>query len=91
VNAQTLGDRVKPQTLGDKLHETMRVRAHSPETAGRVLGVAPSDVVLWASDRELPDRAHHTALGSYLEVDERALRGLILRSQMRLAQWRIRD
>jgi hypothetical protein len=88
---QTLGERVRPQTLGDKLDETMRLRAHTPETAARVLGVAPTEVVLWASDRELPGGSHHTALGSYLEIDERALRGLLLRSQMRLAQWRIRD
>jgi LmbE family N-acetylglucosaminyl deacetylase len=91
VKTQVLGERVKPQTLGDKLDETMRLRAHTPEAAARVLGVAPTEVLSWAADRQLPDRSHHTALGSYLEIDERELRGLMLRSQMRMAQWRIRD
>ncbi len=90
MKTQTLGQGVKPQTLGEKLDETMQDRAHTPETAARVLGVAPGEVVLWSSDRDLPDHSHYTALGSYLEIDDRTLRGLILRSQMRLAQWRIR-
>ena len=79
-----------PQTMGDRLDEAMRVRKHDTETAARVLGVSTSEVLLWMHDMQTPDPSQYDPLLDYLVVEERHLRGLVLRSQMRRMQWRIR-
>jgi hypothetical protein len=68
----------------------MRVRKHDTETAARVLGVSTSEVLLWMHDMQTPDPSQYDPLLDYLVVEERHLRGLVLRSQMRRMQWRIR-
>jgi hypothetical protein len=68
----------------------MRRRAHTTEAAALELGVTRNELRAWCGDLEQPDRRHHAALLGYLRVDERQLRGLVLRSQMRHAQARIR-
>jgi hypothetical protein len=79
-----------PQTLGDRLDEAMRVRRHDTDTAARALGVSTSEVLLWMHDMQTPDPSQYDLLLDYLVVEERHLRGLVLRSQMRRMQWRIR-
>ncbi len=79
-----------PQTLGDRLDEAMRVRRHDTDAAARVLGVSTSEVLLWMHDMQTPDPELHERLLDYLVEEDRHLRGLILRSQMRRMQWRIR-
>jgi hypothetical protein len=79
-----------PQTLGDRLDEAMRIRKHDTDTAARVLGVGTSEVLLWMHDMQVPDPTQFEPLLDYLVVEDRHLRGLILRSQMRRMQWRIR-
>jgi len=81
----------RPATLGDKLNEGMRVRVHTTEAAAQSMGVPSVDVLDWSADAVLPDRKHEAALLDYLEVDERELHALVLRSQMRRAQARIRN
>jgi hypothetical protein len=81
----------RPATLGDKLNEVMRVRVHTTEAAAQSMGVPSVDVLDWSADAVLPDRKHEAALLDYLEVDERELHALVLRSQMRRAQARIRN
>jgi hypothetical protein len=82
---------VMPQTLGDRLDEAMRVRQHDTATAARVLGVSTSEVLLWMHDMQTPDPDQCEPLLDYLVVEDRHLRGLILRSQMRRLQMRIRS
>lgn len=84
------GTAVIPQTLGDKLDESMRIRKHNSEEAARHMGVATSEVLLWKHDMQIPEPTHFEAVLDYLFVEERHLRGLILRSQMRRMQARIR-
>ena len=79
-----------PQTLGDRLDEAMRVRRHDTATAARELGVSTSEVLLWMHDMQVPEPSQYDPLLDYLVVEERHLRGLVLRSQMRRMQWRIR-
>jgi LmbE family N-acetylglucosaminyl deacetylase len=79
-----------PQTLGDRLDEAMRVRRHDAAAAARELGVSTSEVLLWMHDMQTPDPEQYERLLDYLVVEDRHLRGLILRSQMRRMQWRIR-
>ena len=69
----------------------MRVRRHDTDMAARALGVTPSEVLLWMHDMQVPEPAHHERLRDYLVVEEGHLRGLLLRSQMRRTQWRIRS
>ena len=78
-------------TLGDKLDESMRIRAHNAEAAAREMGVTPSEVLLWIHDMQVPRSAHVGALLDYLFIEEPHLRGLILRSQMRRNQLRCRN
>ncbi len=40
---------------------------------------------------QVPQPGHYERLLDYLVVEDRHLRGLILRSQMRRMQWRIRS
>ena len=54
------------------------------------LGVSTSEVLLWMHDMQVPEPSHYAQLLDYLVVEERHLRGLVLRSQMRRMQWRIR-
>ena len=68
----------------------MRVRRHDTDTAARALGVSTSEVLLWMHDMQTPDPSQYDPLLDYLVVEERHLRGLVLRSQMRRMQWRIR-
>jgi hypothetical protein len=82
---------VMPQTLGDKLDESMRIRKHNSEEAARSMGVATSEVLLWKHDMQVPGPDHFEAVLDYLFVEDRHLRALILRSQMRRMQWRIRS
>ena len=79
------------QTLGDRLDEAMRIRKHDTATAAGVLGVGTSEVLLWMHDMRVPDPGQYGPLIDHLVVEERHLRGLILRSQMRRMQWRIRS
>ena len=81
---------MKPQTLGDRLDEAMRVRKHDTDAAARVLGVSTSEVLLWMHDMQVPEPEQYGPLLDYLVVEEPHLRGLVLRSQMRRMQWRIR-
>ena len=80
-----------PQTLGDKLDESMRIRKHDTDEAARAMGVAPSEVLLWKHDLQVPGPFQVDAVLDYLFIEERHLRALILRSQMRRMQWRIRS
>jgi hypothetical protein len=82
---------VRPQTLGDKLDEEMQVRSESSAEAAASLGLPQDLVEEWSDDRSVPDKSHFGALQSYLHIDHRQMRSLILRSQMRLAQVRIRE
>jgi hypothetical protein len=41
-------------------------------------------------DMQVPEPSQYDPLLDYLVVEERHLRGLVLRSQMRRMQWRIR-
>ena len=82
---------MKPPTRGDKLDEVMRLRAQTAEAAATIMGVEPAEVLLWVADRQVPEQPQQAALLAYLDIDERQLRGLLLRSQMRRTQWRIRD
>ena len=82
---------VMDETLGDKLDESMRIRAHNAEAAAREMGVTPSEVLLWIHDMQVPRSAHVGALLDYLFIEEPHLRGLILRSQMRRNQLRCRN
>ena len=59
---------------------------HTNEDAADALGRTPSEIDLWASDRQVPGTADFDRLVDYLGVDLDALRGLILRSQMLRAQ-----
>jgi hypothetical protein len=79
------------QTLGDKLDESMRIRAHNSEEAAREMGVTPSEVLLWKHDMQVPQAMHVEVLLDYLFIEEPHLRGLILRSQMRRIQLHIRN
>jgi hypothetical protein len=79
-----------PQTLGDKLGESMRIRKHNSEAAARELGVTTSEILLWTYDMQIPEPTHFAALLDYLSIEERHLRGMILRSQMRRMQWMVR-
>lgn len=79
-----------PQTLGDRLDEAMRIRKHDTSMAAGVLGVGTSEVLLWMHDMQVPEPDQYEPLLDYLVVEEQHLRGLILRSQMRRMQWRIR-
>jgi hypothetical protein len=79
-----------PQTLGDRLDEAMRVRRHDTTAAARALGVSTSEVLLWMHDIQTPAPDQCEPLLDYLVVEDRQLRGLILRSQMRRMQLRIR-
>ena len=88
---RTMRHELMPQTLGDKLDETMTARNHTTEVAAQIIGVSPTDLLAWINDARQPDRTHHTSLASYLGIDEQELRGLVLRSQMRRAQARIRN
>jgi len=74
------------QTLGDKLDESMRTRAHNAEEAAREMGVIPSEVLLWKHDMQVPRSRHVEVLLDYLSIEESHLRGLILRSRMRRIQ-----
>jgi hypothetical protein len=80
-----------PQTLGDKLDESMRIRKHNSDEAARAMGVATSEVLLWKHDMQVPEPVHFDAVLDYLFIEDRHLRALILRSQMRRMQWRIRS
>jgi hypothetical protein len=82
---------VRPQTLGDKLDEEMRVRSESSAEAAASLGLPRDLVEAWSEDRSVPDKAQFGALQAYLHIDQRQMRSLVLRSQMRLAQVRIRE
>ena len=84
------GTAVMPQTLGEKIDESMRIRKHSSEAAARELGVTTSEILLWKHDMQIPEPAHFEAILAYLSIEDRHLRGLILRSQMRRMQWRNR-
>jgi len=84
------GTAVKELTLGDRLDESMRIRKHNSEEAARELGVTTSEVLLWKHDMQIPEPAHFEVLLDYLLIEEHHLRGLILRSQMRRTQTRIR-
>ena len=79
------------QTLGDKLDESMRIRAHNSEEAAREMGVTPSEVLLWKHDMQVPQPMHVEVLLDYLFINEPHLRGLILRSQMRRVQMHVRN
>jgi len=81
----------RPPTLGDKLQEALRVRNQATDQAAHAMGVPTADLLAWTADAALPDRKHESALMAYLEVDERTLRALVLRGQMRRAQARIRN
>jgi hypothetical protein len=81
----------RPPTLGDRLNEAMRQRVQNTHDAARALGATPAEVLAWSADGQLPEQRHLPALQEYLGVDERELRALVLRGQMRLAQARIRD
>ena len=84
------GTGVMPQTLGDRLDESMRIRKHDSEAVARELGVTTSEILLWKHDMQIPEPAHFAAILDYLSIEDRHLRGLILRSQMRRMQWTIR-
>jgi hypothetical protein len=75
-----------PPTLGTCLIQAMVRHGHTNEDAADALGRSPSEIDLWASDRQVPGTADLDLLVDYLEVDLDALRGLILRSQMLRAQ-----
>jgi len=81
----------RPPTLGDRLNEAMRLRVQTTDDAARALGATSAEVLAWSADGQLPDTRQLPALQEYLGVDERELRALVLRGQMRLAQARIRD
>ena len=80
-----------PQTFGDKLDESMRIRRHDSEAAAQEMGVTTSEVLLWKHDMQVPQPGHFDAVLDYVLIEERFLRGLILRSQMRRMQWHIRS
>jgi hypothetical protein len=81
----------RPPTLGDKLNEAMRQRSHTTDAAARAMEVTSDEVLAWSADGQIPDRTHDAALTEYLQVDERQVRALILRGQMRRTQARIRN
>jgi hypothetical protein len=81
----------RPPTLGDKLNEVLRLKGQTSEQAARAMGVTTAEVLAWTADTEPPGTAGMASLRAYLDVDERQLRGLVLRGQMRLIQARIRD
>ena len=80
----------KPTTLGDALDRAMQSHVHTSEAAAEAIGVTKDDVLAWSADLGTPGRNQHAALLEYLDVDEHELRRLILRSQMRRTQARIR-
>jgi len=82
---------MRPPTLGDKLNEVMRQRSHTTEAAARAMDAPTEAVLAWSADEQLPDRRCDAALMAYLDVDERQLRALVLRGQMRRTQARIRN
>jgi hypothetical protein len=69
----------------------MRLRVQTTDAAAQTLGVTSAEVRAWSADGQLPGHKQLPALQEYLGVDERELRALVLRGQMRLAQSRIRD
>jgi DNA-binding transcriptional regulator YiaG len=69
----------------------MRRRTHSSDAAARAMGVTTSAVRAWSADQEWPEPEHVAALLEYLQVDERRLRALVLRGQMRRIEDRIRN
>ena len=88
---QRVGRATRPPTLGDVLNQAMRLRMQTTEAAANAMGVTTAEVLAWSADGPPPDREHEAVLAAYLEVDERQLRALVLRSQMRRAQARIRN
>ena len=81
---------VRPPTLGDKLHEVLRIKGQTTAQAAHAMGVTTAEVLAWSADTEVPGSTVLAALRTYLEVDDRQLRGLVLRGQMRFVQARIR-
>ena len=77
-----------PRTLGEKLDESMRMRRQSSEEVARELGVTTSEVLLWRHDLQVPGPVHFESIAHYLFIEQRQLRGLILRTQMRRMQQR---
>ena len=73
------------------MNEVMRQRLHTTENAARAMEVTSDEVLAWSADGPLPERKHDAALMAYLQVDERQLRALVLRGQMRRTQARIRN
>ena len=57
----------------------------------RTMGVTRAEVPAWSAGTKPPGATGMTALRTYLEVDERQLHGLVLRSQTHLVQARIRN
>lgn len=81
----------RPPTLGDKLHEVLRLKGQTTAHAAQAMGVTKAELLSWSADSEAPGVAGQAALQAYLEVDGRQLRALVLRGQMRLVQARIRN
>ena len=71
-------------------------RSHAGPSArhrhgGAGAGRQPSEVLLWMHDMQVPDPAHHGALPRLPGGRGAPPPGLVLRSQMRRTQWRIRS
>ena len=81
----------RPPTLGDKLNDVMRQRSHTTGDAAQAMHVTSDQVLEWTADGLVADHRHDAALMEYLQVDERQLRALVLRGQMRRTQARIRN
>lgn len=86
-----ISDAGRPPTLGDRLNEVMRQRSHTTDAAARAMEVPSGEVLAWSADQRLPEHKHDSALMGYLQIDERQLRALVLRGQMRRTQARIRN
>ena len=89
LNGRFIQNTFVPPTLGECLTERIIGRGHTYEDAATAIGTSPSEVEGWANDRDVPDLEVFDGLMGYLGVDLKALKALILRSQMRRAQRRI--
>jgi hypothetical protein len=90
-NDDLIRDALAPQTLAECLTHRMIERGHTDADAAAELGTISLKVRWWAHDSYVPDPEDFGGLTAYLCVDLDSLKGLVLRSQMRQTQRRLRE
>lgn len=89
-NECIIHDPCAPPTLGDYLTQRIIGNGHTHEEVATELDTIPLKVRWWANDSYAPEPEDFSGLMRYLGVDLNVLKGLILRSQMRHTQRRLR-